>query len=30
MYILADGIVTTPDGDRTIGPLSEVVLNVDP
>jgi archaellum component FlaF (FlaF/FlaG flagellin family) len=30
MYILADGIVTTPEGDRTIGPLSEVVLNVDP
>jgi len=30
MYILADGIVSTPDGDRTIGPLAEVVLNVDP
>jgi hypothetical protein len=30
MYILADGIVTTPTGDRTIGPLSEIVLNVDP
>ena len=30
MYILADGIVSTPDGDRTIGPLSEVILNVDP
>jgi len=30
MYILADGIITTTDGDRTIGPLAEVVLNVDP
>ena len=30
MYILADGVVSTPDGDRTIGPLSEIVLNVDP
>jgi len=31
MYILGDGIVTVPGGtDKTIGPLMEAVLNVDP
>jgi hypothetical protein len=31
MYVLGDGIVSTPTGgDKTIGPLNEVVLNVDP
>jgi len=31
MYVLADGIVDTPTGgEKTIGPLNEIVLNVDP
>jgi hypothetical protein len=31
MYLLADGTVTNTSGDlKTIGPLNEIVLNVDP